>query len=72
MFQTISQTEKQLSGGGFARCSNACLVNLKYKDCIKGYTLYMTDGTRLKISQLRKKALLGACEAYRNSSDSQA
>ncbi len=68
VFQTISQLEKQLGGRGFARCSNSCLVNLKYMERIKGYTLYMTDGTRLKISQPRKKALLGACEAYTNSS----
>ena len=68
VFQTISQLDQQLSGKGFARCSNSCLVNLKYMERIKGYTLYMTDGTKLKISQPRKKALMSACAAYTNPS----
>lgn len=68
VFQTISQMEKQLNGKGFARCSNSCLVNLKYLQRIKGYALYMTDGTKLKISQPRKKALMSAYEAYTNPS----
>lgn len=63
-FQTISSLEKLLSGKGFARCSNSCLVNLRYVQGIKGYTLYMQDGTELRISQPRKRSLMNAVESY--------
>ena len=55
-FQSISSLEKKIQEKGFARCSNACLVNLRYVNSIKGYTLTLIDGTELKISQPRKKA----------------
>lgn len=64
-FQTISKLEKALDGKGFARCSNSCLVNLRYVSGVKGYTLFMDDGTELKISQPRKRALVQAIEDSR-------
>ena len=45
--------------------SNFCLVNLRFADGVKGYTLFLTDGTELRISQPRKNAVLKALEDYR-------
>ena len=64
-FRTISGLEKELQGKGFVRVSNYCLVNLRFADGVKGYTLFLTDGTELRISQPRKKAVLKALEDYR-------
>ncbi|MBR4210094.1 MAG: response regulator transcription factor [Lachnospiraceae bacterium] len=63
-FQTISQLEKTLADKDFARCSNSCLVNLRYVSGMKGYTLFMVDGTELRISQPRKKGLMKAFTEY--------
>ena len=65
-FRTISGLEKELQGKGFVRVSNYCLVNLRFADGVKGYTLFLTDGAELRISQPRKKSVLKALEDYRN------
>lgn len=64
-FETMKKAEDALREKGFARCSNADLVNLKYVQGVKGYLLTLTDGTELRISQPRKKAFLSALEAFR-------
>jgi DNA-binding LytR/AlgR family response regulator len=61
-FQTISSVEKRLKDKGFVRPSNACLVNLRCIKGYKGYTLFLNDGTELRISQPRKRALVKAIE----------
>ena len=63
-FTSLSKREQELAGKGFSRCSNRYLVNLKYVKSIKGYTLYLHDGTELKISQPRKKAFLQDFRAH--------
>ena len=64
-FRTVSSLEKELQGKGFVRVSSYCLVNLRYAEGVKGYTLFLTDGTELRISQPRKKSVLRALEDYR-------
>jgi DNA-binding LytR/AlgR family response regulator len=54
--------EKRLKDKGFVRPSNACLVNLRCIKGYKGYTLFLNDGTELRISQPRKRALVKAIE----------
>ena len=63
-FSSLSSREQELAGKGFARCSNRYLVNLRYVKGFKGYTLYLQDGTELKISQPRKKAFLQTFSDY--------
>lgn len=52
---TMSRLETKLNAKGFARCSNTCMVNMKYVTDIKGYLVTLVGGIELKISQPRKK-----------------
>lgn len=63
-FGALGALEEQLREKSFARCSKSCLVNLKCVKGVKGYTLYLLDGTELKISQPRKKAFCQTLQAY--------
>ena len=63
-FGTLSEQEQRLADKGFARCNSCYLVNLRYADSIKRYTLYLRDGTELKISQPKKKSFALALQAY--------
>lgn len=63
-FGTLSGLEQTLSPKGFARCSSRYLVNLRYAGSVKGYTLFLVDGTQLKISQPKKKAFTQALNGY--------
>lgn len=53
-YATLSAVEKKLSEFHFARCNSCYLVNLKYVQRIKGYTV-LVNGIELQISQPRKK-----------------
>ena len=59
-FGTLGKLEKALSEKGFARCSSCYLVNLKHVRGLKGYSLYMDNGTELRISQPKKKSFSAA------------
>lgn len=70
-FTSLNKREQALAGKGFSRCSNRCLVNLKYVKSFKGYSLYLHDGTELKISQPRKKAFIQDFHNYCHGTDPQ-
>lgn len=61
---SMNKLQKKLGEKGFARCSNACMVNLKCVGAVKGYSLLLTDGTEIKISQPRKKEFARALEEF--------
>ncbi len=63
-YGTMATLEAQLSQKGFARCNSCYLVNLQHVREIQGYTLILTDGAELKISQPRKKAFIALAAAY--------
>lgn len=63
-FGTLVGQEEKLQEKGFCRCNSCFLVNLSYVQSIKGYTVTLTDGTELKISQPKKKAFSQAVKDY--------
>ena len=56
-YATLASVEEKLKQYHFARCNNCYLVNLKFVQRIKGYTVSV-DGVELQISQPRKKEFL--------------
>ena len=63
-FGTLVGEEEKLQDKGFCRCNSCFLVNLNYVKGIKGYTVFLNDGTELKISQPKKKSFVQALNAY--------
>ena len=63
-YGAMGALEKQLAGKGFARCNSCYLVNLQHVREVHGYTLRLSDGTDLKISQPKKKTFTGLLDAY--------
>ena len=63
---TLSALEEKLQGKRFARCNSCYLVNLAYVDTVKGYQLFLKDGTELQISQPKKKSFM---QAFRDSQE---
>lgn len=61
-YGTLKSCE-DLLGDGFARCNSCYLVNLKYVNGIKGYTVNV-DGQELKVSQPKKKSFIKALNEY--------
>lgn len=64
---SLAETEKLLPKGWFAYCSAGVLVHLKHVDAIEGEEV-IVNGTRLKISRLRKKDFMAEFAAYLGSS----
>ncbi len=56
-YATLSSVEEKLENYHFARCNSCYLVNLKFVQRVKGYTV-LVDGVELQISQPRKKEFL--------------
>ncbi len=56
-YATLASAEGKLEEHHFARCNNCYLVNLKFVQRVKGYTV-LVDGVELQISQPRKKEFL--------------
>ena len=54
VYARMNDAEKQFESLHFARCNSCYLVNLRYVQRIKGYTVYL-KGPELQISQPRKK-----------------
>ncbi|MBQ8160046.1 MAG: response regulator transcription factor [Clostridia bacterium] len=69
-YGAMSQVEKELKGKGFGRCNSCYLVNLQYVREVRGYTVYLRDGTELKISQPKKKAFMDVLGAFQAGSES--
>lgn len=59
----LSEVEAQLAPWGFARCSTSHLVNLRHVDSVNGNDV-MVAGTRLPVSQRRRKAFYAAVTGY--------
>lgn len=59
----MSDVEAQLAPYDFARCSTSHLVNLRYVDSVAGNDV-LVAGTRLPISQRRRKAFYTAVTSY--------
>ena len=59
----MSDVEAQLVPFDFARCSTSHLVNLRYVDSVSGSDV-LVAGTRLPISQRRRKAFYTAVTSY--------
>ena len=57
---TLSALEEKLQGKRIARCNSCYLVNLQYVASVKGYQLFLKDGTELQISQPKKKSFMQA------------
>lgn len=54
---SLSAVESTLKPYPFARCNNCYLVNMRYVECVKGYTVTVA-GQELQISQPRKKTFI--------------
>lgn len=61
---SLTETEKLLSGHGFACCNHCYLVNLKYVSGIRDGSAVMVSGDELQISRPKKKAFLDALASY--------
>ena len=67
---TLKKAEQQLPADSFARCSNYCLVNLRYVYSVKGYTLLLSRGRgaseydTLAISRPRRQDFMKAFGKY--------
>ena len=59
----MSDVEAQLAPYDFARCSTSHLVNLRFVDSVEGSDV-LVAGTRLPISQRRRKAFYSAVTSY--------
>lgn len=59
----LADVETQLTPYDFARCSTSHLVNLRYVDSVAGSDV-LVAGTRLPISQRRRKAFYAAVTRY--------
>ena len=62
MYDVLDHVEERLSEQYFIRCHQSYLVNLEHIVQIKGYRLYLSDGTEIPVSRTRyqetKKQLL--------------
>lgn len=59
----MSDVEAQLAPFDFARCNTSHLVNLRFVDSVEGSDV-LVAGTRLPISQRRRKAFYSAVTSY--------
>lgn len=59
----MSDVEAQLAPYDFARCSTSHLVNLRFVDSVEGSDV-LVAGTRLPISQRRRKAFYSTVTSY--------
>lgn len=64
-YGTLKKIEKDLPSNKFARCNSCYLINLKYVESIKEYTVNV-GGKELKISQPKKKEFMKALNNYIN------
>ena len=62
-YGTLKGVEAMLGGEAFARCNSCYLVNLKYVNSVKEYTVDVA-GEKLKISQPKKKEFMRALNNY--------
>lgn len=62
-YGTLKNVEETLSCSHFARCNSCYLVNLKYVNSVKEYTVDVA-GEKLKVSQPKKKEFLRALNNY--------
>lgn len=60
---TLTEQENKLSGCGFARCNNYCIVNLKYVDKITAGYLTIGDNT-ISITRTRKREFMKQLVAF--------
>lgn len=63
-YSSLRKIEEQVSAEEFARCNSCYLVNLHYVQRANGMFVILDDGTKLKISQPRKKAFLDTLKKY--------
>ncbi len=66
---TLKNAEENLSGYGFAKCNNYCLVNLKFVTSVKDFTLFVAVGHSdqaepIVISHPRKKDFIKTLGEY--------
>lgn len=67
---TLKKAEEELSGHGFAKCNNYCLINMHYVLGVDGFSLTLSTGigkksrTEIQISHPRKKEFMNALNRY--------
>ena len=64
-YGTLNSLEKELQNKGFGRCNSCYLVNLQHVRQVSGYSLMLSDGSELRISQPKKKGFMDVLQAYR-------
>ncbi len=60
----LNDVENELSCELFSRCNACYLVNLRYVSGIKGDDVILSDGEKLRISHLKRKAFVADVAAY--------
>lgn len=63
VYGTLKKVEKDLPEDTFARCSNCCLVNLRYVERVDGYCVTV-GGEPLQISRAKKKEFMLSVSQY--------
>lgn len=63
VWETLKEQENRLPPGRFARCSNYCLVNMKYIDGVKGSSISV-GGTEIAVTRTQKKEFLDRLLRY--------
>lgn len=61
----MSAIENMLAKYGFARCNNGYLVNLRFVQSVKGYTVNV-NGTSLPVSQSKRKSFMEELTKFMN------
>lgn len=62
-YGTLKETEAALSAVNFVRCNSCYLVNLRYVNCVHGYTVTV-DGEELLISHPKRKDFVKSLNDY--------
>lgn len=62
-YGTLRDVELSLGASNFVRCNNCYLVNLRYVNCVRGYTA-VVDGEELLISHPRRSEFVRALGNY--------
>lgn len=63
-YGSLKKVEEQLGGSMFVRCNSCYMVNLEYVQSIQEDFVILVDGTKLKMSRLKRKPFVQALNNY--------
>lgn len=63
-WESMKAVSRRLDRPDFSLCNACYLVNLNYVNAVQGFTVFLTDGTELAISQSKKKSFMLKLTAF--------